>query len=134
MLEPSGQSGSAVHLDWDGAIDKNQNLQKCPVCGCGELFIRKDFPQRLGLALVMIAAAVALVLFAVNLALWAFGVLGAMTLIDLCVYLLTGRCLVCYRCRSEFRHLPIGPPHRGWDLSTGEKYRQLGHPDDGPTG
>ena len=51
-------------------------------------------------------------------------VLVVVAAIDALIYLFAGRCLVCYRCRSEFRNLPISQSQLGWDLSTGEKYRQ----------
>jgi hypothetical protein len=109
-------------LQWDAAFDDQQRLKRCPVCGCRELFVRKDFPQKLGLTLVILAAVTALALFTTGNGLWAFAVLGAMAVIDACVYLFTGKLLVCYRCRSEFRDTPIGD-HEPWELATGEKYR-----------
>src|SRR5687767_2821373 len=39
-------------------------LSVCPNCGCRDLFIRKDFPQKLGLAIVVVAASAFLVLAA----------------------------------------------------------------------
>lgn len=112
-----------VHLNWEKTLDDQGHLRQCPVCSCRELFVRKDFPQRTGIVLVVLAAVAATVLFALNLLLWSLAVLGAMAMIDLVIYCFTGRCLVCYRCRSEFRGLPISKGHPGWDLATGEKYR-----------
>src|SRR5687767_14520499 len=39
-------------------------LTACPACGCRDLFIRKDFPQKLGLAIVGVAGVAFLVLAA----------------------------------------------------------------------
>ncbi len=111
-------------LQWAQAFDDCRRLKRCPACGCRDLFVRKDFPQKLGLAMVIIAAVVALALFATGNGLWAFAVLGAMAVIDACVYLLTGKLLVCYRCRSEFRDTPVSG-HESYELATGEKYRHV---------
>lgn len=122
--------GLATHLDWDRAFDSSGYLRRCPVCGCRELFARKDFPQGLGLAVVVAAAAVALALFASGRVAWGFGVLAAVAGVDAAIYAFVPRCLVCYRCRSEFRDIPIPAGQGGWDLATGEKYRTPSQPID----
>ena len=125
QVDPPAAGVRDVPLNWDRVLDKNGHMRRCPVCQCRELFVRKDFPQKLGLAMVIMAAGSALVLFSIGYALAAFGVLGVMAVIDAMVYVLTPRCLVCYRCRSEFRETPIATDHCPWELPTGEKYRQL---------
>ena len=115
--------GGEVYLDWDQALDDHRKLRRCPVCGCRELFVRKDFPQVTGFWLVVLAALVAMILFGFRQLLLSLLVLGVVALLDAVIYLFTGRCLVCYRCRSEFRDAPIHPGHAGWELATGEKYR-----------
>jgi len=124
VRSPAEGDQQEVHLSWDQAIDDGRYLCRCPVCGCRELFARKDFHQVTGLVIVIGAAVTAMVLFlGMREVMWGFGVLMAAVLIDAIVYLFVGRCLVCYRCRSEFRDLDIPRHHPGWDLSIGEKYR-----------
>lgn len=124
VLKNSGDAGSGeVYLDWEQAVDDTGGLRRCPVCGCRELFCRKDFPQVTGFVLVATAAVLSMVLFGLRHVLAGLTVLGAMAAIDGAIYLFTGRCVVCYRCRSEFRGLPIRADHPKWDLSLGEKYR-----------
>ena len=53
------------------------------------------------------------------------GLLALVVLIDAIIYFFAGRCLVCYRCRTEFRDTPIRADQPGWELATGEKYRQV---------
>jgi hypothetical protein len=99
-------------------------LTACPNCGCTDLFIRKDFPQKLGLAIVIIAALTFLVL--ASRPRWFYlgaAVLVAAVVIDALAYLLVGRVTVCYRCRTEFRNIPVNPQHGGFELATAEKYR-----------
>jgi len=110
--------------DWPQTIDDQGHLSRCPACGCRELFARKDFPQKTGLAIVILGAAGGIVCFVIGQVVWGLAALGGTALLDLMIYPFTKRCLVCYRCRSEFRDLPISNNHPGWDLATGEKYRQ----------
>lgn len=119
-----GDQPREMYLDWDQAIDDLGHLRRCPVCGCRELFARKDFPQVTGFVIVVLAALVAMWLFVgARQVIAGLGVLAAVALIDAVVYLFAGRCLVCYRCRSEFRDTPIRKDHPGWELAIGEKYR-----------
>jgi hypothetical protein len=98
-------------------------ITTCPQCGCRDLFIRKNFPQKLGLALVLVAAGAFVILAAWRQTFW----IGAMVLcvaalVDAALYVLVGKLTVCYRCRSEFAG-PIHPEHHGFELATAEKYR-----------
>jgi len=119
------QAGPEVYLHWDQAFDDQHFLRHCPVCGCRELFVRKDFPQVTGFVIVVLAAVLSMVLLGLQHVLAAVAVLITVTLMDALIYFFTGKCLVCYRCRSEFRDVPIRPEHRGWELAVGEKYRDL---------
>ena len=96
---------------------------RCPVCGGEELYVRKDFPQRAGLALVVVVAVLSFWLFARGDLLWALGVLAGVVLLDLLIYRAVPRITVCYRCRTEICNAPINPDHAGFDLATAEKYR-----------
>jgi len=103
----------------------DQPLTSCPKCGCADLFVRKDFPQKLGLAIVVVAAMTFLVLASRP----RYFYLGAILLVvaavvDAAIYLLVGKVTVCYRCRAEFRDVPINPRHEGFELAVAEKYRQ----------
>jgi hypothetical protein len=99
-------------------------LTVCPQCGCRDLFVRKDFPQKLGLTIVIVAAVAFLVLAAWR-QLFYLGVmiLLAAAVVDAVLYLLVPKITVCYRCRGEFRDVPVNPEHEGFELPVGEKYR-----------
>lgn len=114
-----------VYLTWDRAVDDEGHLRGCPICGCRELFVRKDFPQVTGFVVVALAVVVSIALYGAGQVWASLAVLAAMVLLDFVIFFFTGRTLVCYRCRSEFRDLPIRRDHPGWDLSIGEKYRRL---------
>jgi hypothetical protein len=100
---------------------QNGIIEHCVVCGCNELFIRKDFPQRLGLAIVVVFGAAAVYCFRYSV-LMAWAALGAAVLLDLLIYALLGRVTTCYACRAEYRKCPLNPAHEGFDLATSEKY------------
>ena len=101
------------------------HLTSCPQCGCRDLFIRKDFPQKLGLSVVIIAA-IAFLALASSRQHFYLGVvvLIVAVIIDAALYWFVPRITVCYRCRAEFRDVPVNPEHEGFDLATGEKYRK----------
>jgi hypothetical protein len=99
-------------------------LSECSKCGCKDLFIRKDFPQKLGLAIVVVAAVAFLVLASSRRYFYlGVAVLVAAALIDAVMYFFVPKITVCYRCRAEFRNVPINPAHEGFELAIGEKYR-----------
>lgn len=100
-----------------------QPIHRCPHCGGGELYVRKDFPQKLGLALVVIAGLASVVLFAMDRLLASMGVLIAVLIVDAAIYGFVPRLTACYRCRAEIRDHPLNPGHAGFDLATAEKYR-----------
>jgi hypothetical protein len=100
-------------------------LRQCPVCGCRDLFIRKDFPQKIGLA-VVIAAGVAFLVLAASRRLFYIGVilLALSVVVDAVLYWFVPMITVCYKCRVELRDHPVAPHHHGFDLAIAEKYRR----------
>ena len=88
------------------------------------MFIRKDFPQKLGMSIVVVAGLTFLILAASRR--WFY--VGAIVLviaaaIDAVMYAFVPKITVCYKCRSEFRDVPLNPEHEGFELATNEKYR-----------
>jgi hypothetical protein len=103
----------------------HQLLKQCPNCGCKDLFVRKDFPQKLGLSIVIVAA-IAFLSLASSRQHFYLGalVLIAAAVLDAALYWFVPKITVCYRCRAEFRDVPINPDHEGYELAVGEKYRR----------
>ena len=103
----------------------SETLTACPKCRCADLFVRRDFPQKLGLSIVVVAAVTFLALAARP----RYFYLGALVLavavvLDAAIYLFVGKVTVCYRCRAEFRDVPVNPGHEGFELAVAEKYRK----------
>jgi len=96
----------------------------CPRCGCAEFFTRKDFPQKVGIAIVIGAGAAFLILAASRQRFYlGVLVLVAALLVDLLLYAFVRTITVCYRCRAEFRGIPLNPKHGPYELAVGEKFR-----------
>lgn len=99
-------------------------LVQCLVCPSTELFIRKDFSQQLGVAIVVVGIAISTVFWFYRMPIWTFGVLFATALIDVVLYLFVGNVLHCYRCQAQYREVPGLEEHAPFDLETHEKHRQ----------
>ena len=87
--------------------------------------MRKDFPQRLGVLLVVIGVVGSSIAWYFGRIYWTFGILFATALADVLLYLLVGDALMCYRCGAQYRGAEDMESHGGFDLETHEKYRQL---------
>ncbi|NOT02509.1 MAG: hypothetical protein HOP29_18030 [Phycisphaerales bacterium] len=103
------------------SIRCGHSVDRCTVCGGTELFIRKDFPQRVGLAVVVVAGLASVYFLRTNFML-AYAILAAAVLVDLAFYLVIGKVTTCYACRAEYRGGRLNPAHEGFDLATSEKY------------
>jgi len=125
VVKPKGMSHPQVSLNWDRAFDDEGHLRHCPACGCRDLYARRDFPQITGLALIVLAAVIAMVLTGMQMVEWAAAVFVLVLAVDVAIYFFARRVLVCYRCNSEYRKMPIRADHEGWSAGTNEPYRQM---------
>jgi hypothetical protein len=107
-----------------GAIAGNQ-IHRCLVCPSTELFARKDFPQRLGVALVILGFVGSSIAWFNYQVLLSFAILFVTALIDLVLYIVMGESLTCYRCHAQYRGFEEIERHGGFDLETHERYRQM---------
>jgi len=117
---------SACQATWplpEGASQEGK-LQRCWICPSTELFVRKDFSQSLGVAIVAAGAIVSSFFWALRMPLWTYGVLFATALIDVALYITVGDLLQCYRCHAQYRDLPGLDTYADFDLETHEKHRQ----------
>lgn len=102
-----------------------QRLNGCLVCPSTDLYARKDFPQRLGVALVVLGFIGSSIAWANYQVLWSFAILFGTALLDLVLYLVMGESLTCYRCGAQYRGFEEIELHGGFNLETHERYRQL---------
>jgi DNA-directed RNA polymerase subunit RPC12/RpoP len=107
-----------------GAI-VGQQIRRCLVCPSTELYARKDFPQRLGVALVVAGFVGSSIAWANYHVLWSFAILFGTALVDLVLYIVMGESLTCYRCHAQYRGCEEIERHGGFNLETHERYRQM---------
>jgi hypothetical protein len=106
-----------------GAV-RDDELLRCLVCPSTELFVRKDFSQSLGIAIVVAGILASSVFWAWHKPYWTYAVLFATALIDVVLYFAVGNLLQCYRCQAQYRGIPGLENHAGFNLETHEKHRQ----------
>lgn len=107
----------------DGAVSDGA-VHRCLVCPSTDLYVRKDFPQQLGVAIVVVGFAISCVTWYFYWTAATFGVLLATALVDVVLYAFVGNALMCYRCEATYRGVEGLDEHGGFDLETHERYRQ----------
>jgi hypothetical protein len=128
-LTPDGEGVVCPHCQTsipsaDGAWSDGE-LKRCLICGSGDLFVRKDFPQRLGLAIVVAGLSLSCVTWFFYQTYLTFAVLFVSALADMALFLIVGESVACYRCRAEYRGQPDALKEHGpFELETHERYRQ----------
>jgi hypothetical protein len=99
-------------------------LTRCLACGDHELFVRKDFSQRLGVAIIVTGFVISTVFWAYYRPWLAYATLFATALLDFALYLYVGNLLECYRCHAQYRGLPELDQFEPFSLEVHEKHRQ----------
>ncbi len=106
-----------------GAFD-GQQLNRCLVCPSTDLFVRKDFPQRLGVGIVTAGILASCVTWAYHQLIPTFVILFLTALVDVVLYLVVPNALMCYRCGAQYRGAPSLESHGSFNLETHERHRQ----------
>jgi uncharacterized protein (DUF983 family) len=101
-------------------------VEACPWCMTTDLYVQKDFPQGLGLFIVVVGFAISTVFWYYEMPIPAYLVLVVSMLLDLVMYHQVPDVTICYRCLSQLRGAGSNPDHRfkAFELATGERYRQ----------
>jgi hypothetical protein len=101
-------------------------LKACLLCATGDLYIQKDFPHALGLAIVVVGFALSTVFWYLYRPGWTLGVLLGTAAVDVVLYYLVPDVTICYRCLSQYRGVGANPggSYKPFDLAIGERYRQ----------
>ena len=98
-----GRCGSDIPLTISEAVRADSAVDSCPVCTGTDVYVRKDFDPKVGLAVVIIGALISAVFYWFGRDLIAYSILAGAALIDLVVYGRLKDVTVCYRCHTEFR-------------------------------
>lgn len=99
-------------------------LRRCLVCPSTDLFVRKDFPQRLGVAIVAVGILASCITWGYGLVIATFAVLFATALVDVVLYAIVPNALMCYRCAAQYRWAKGMESYAAFDLTTHERHRQ----------
>ncbi len=108
-------------IDVTESMTDGDTVDRCAACDCRELFIRKDFPQFIGVLIVVGFGLAAIYYFTISV-LIAWSILAAAVVVDVAIYLVIGKVTTCYACRAQYRKCKLNPDHEGFDLATSEKY------------
>ena len=99
------------------AMRATRVVDACPVCGCEDLYVQKDFNRKIGVGIVALGCVLApFTPFYSSL----FAAAG----IDFLLYLLLPFCTVCYDCKSVVRGNAKNPAHAAFDIHVHERYRR----------
>ena len=112
----------ALHSE---AIEHSE-LVACPCCATPDLYTQKDFPQALGLLIVILQFAISTIFWYYEKPIATYAVLIASALLDWALYPRVQDVTICYRCSSQIRGEGSNPHKRFqlFDIAIGERYRQ----------
>jgi len=116
------QEFPATFLDEDA--EGNTVLERCTICGSPELYYRKQFNQRLGLAIIALGSTLSTIAYYYHNLFWTFLILFVFAGVDLLFYIFMRNLLQCYKCNSEFRGFEDSPEYQPFNLEVHEKYHQ----------
>ena len=108
----------------DGGEHSDGGIPQCLVCRSRELFVRKAFPQRLGVAIVVLGFVGSSIAWYFYQVYWTFGILFLTAAIDVLLYLVMDEALECYRCGALYRGVYSTEGHAAFNLDTHERHRQ----------
>jgi hypothetical protein len=106
---------------WDEALDDAAALRRCVVCGCGELYVRKNLPQVTPFILVLAFSGVAVALLGYATNPWVNAALAVLLAVDALTLVLARRQLVCYGCGAVYHRVRIARYMRPWDRAVAER-------------
>lgn len=126
-IEPDGTM-RCEHCDWTKPVVERslegERLFRCPLCGTDEMYVQKDFPERVGLLIVVSGVVIASIFWYNYSWIGAIGTLVVFGVIDWILFHTRKEVTVCYRCLSQFRDMDVNPEHKAHDLAIGERFRQ----------
>ena len=109
---PAGLAGRELHRE---RLTSSGGLLGCLSCGHPELYTQRDFPRRLGIAIVVVAAVLAPFTWYASLLVAAGG--------DAVLSWSARSMVVCYVCGVRHRGFASEPRHPRYDLGIAERLR-----------
>jgi hypothetical protein len=107
--------GAATELQVSSSIRDDRIVDRCPACGGDQLYVQRDFNQKIGLIIVVVGGALAP--FTPY-----YSSLFVAALVDAVLYAVLPEITICYRCQAHFRGFRRHPRHHAFDLHIAEQY------------
>jgi hypothetical protein len=114
----------AARLPISAAAIEQDAVHRCLACGGNELFVRKDFSQRLGVTIVVLGLAASCIPWYFHYWYATYAILFGTALFDVVLYFVMGNVLECYRCHAQYRGVAGLEEHGAFKLEVYERYRQ----------
>ena len=111
--------GAEPELALSASLRERRVVDRCPACQGEQLYVQRDFNQRVGLAIVVVGAALAP--FTPY-----YASLFVAAAVDAVLYALLPEIAICYRCQAHFRGFARNPGHEAFDLHVAEQYGTRG--------
>lgn len=125
---PETRELACAHCDFRQVVPEgtvtDDRLHRCLVCQSGELFVRKNFSQTLGVTIIVVGFIASTITWAYYWRFATYGILFGTALLDVILYCVVGNLLECYRCHAQYRDLPGLEKYEPFNLEVHEKYRQ----------
>ena len=93
---------------------KDLNFSVCPICGCKDLYRKKDFNQALGCIIILIGAIFVPFTYGISLL--------ALSLLDFLLYKRVKDAIECYGCKSEYKNINVPTNIKSFDHHKAELY------------
>jgi uncharacterized protein (DUF983 family) len=103
------------------SVRERNLVDRCVLCGCGHLYIEKDFNGYLGMAIVAAAIVGSALVYARDVFI-ATGILAAAALVDFAVWRFSRERTVCYRCVARYRGAAANPAHGRYELGIAGRF------------
>ena len=103
------------------SVSAKNVVDRCVLCGCGHLYIEKDFNGYIGFGIIVAAIVGSGIFWARNVYI-AVSVLGVAALVDLVFWIFSRERTVCYRCVATYRRSALNPAHERYELGTAGRF------------
>lgn len=103
------------------SVRERNVVDRCILCGCGHLYIEKDFNGYVGFGIIVGAIVASGIAWARSVPV-ALGILGGAALVDLLFWVISKERTVCYRCVAIYRSAAANPAHGRYELGTAGRF------------
>ena len=107
----------AIHCDEcnePNLFKEDLNFSVCPICGCKDLYRKKDFNQVLGCIIILIGAILVPLTYGISLL--------VLSLLDFLLYQRVKDSIECYGCKSEYKNIHVPTEIKSFNHHKAELY------------